>query len=201
MQNRPVVILLYFLVIGPAIQSLPSKLMADIFMYVDQNGVIHFTNVPTSSVTDYRVFIKESRQRGYFAGSSDKYDHIIKEASHRHGVAFPLLKAIIKAESGFNPRAISKKGALGLMQLMPKNVQLLQISDPFDPRENIMGGTRYLRLLANMFGGDMVLTISGYHAGEGAVMKYNGVPPYSSTHGYIKKVLKFYHHYKRKAAN
>jgi soluble lytic murein transglycosylase-like protein len=84
------------------------------------------------------------------------------------------------------------------MQLMPATGKRMGVKDPFNPHDNIMGGTRYLRHLANLFSGDMVLTIAGYHAGEGAVMKYSGVPPYSSTHGYIKKVLKFYNYYKKK---
>ena len=108
---------------------------------------------------------------------------------------------MIRVESDYDPRVVSIAGAEGLMQLMPATARRMKVKNSFDPHDNIMGGTRYLRHLANMFGGDMVLTISGYHAGEGAVMKYNGVPPYSSTHGYIKKVLKFYHHYKKKAGN
>ena len=184
------------LTIGSIVLFLPSLLLADIYMYVDQEGVIHFTNVPTSSANDYRVYIKERNGRGYYPRSSDQYDDIIKEASHRHGVAFPLLKAIIKAESAFNPRAVSKKGALGLMQIMPKNIQLLKINDPFDPRENIMGGTRYFKELLNQFKGKLSLSLAAYNAGPNAVVKYRNIPPYKETEEYVEKVLKYYYSFK-----
>jgi soluble lytic murein transglycosylase-like protein len=132
------------------------------------------------------------------AARYSKFDASILEASKTFSVPEAFIRAVIRVESDYDPRVVSHAGAQGLMQLMPATAKRMQVKNSFDPHDNIMGGTRYLRYLANMFGGDMVLTISGYHAGEGAVMKYNGVPPYSSTHGYIKKVLKFYHYYKRK---
>lgn len=165
-------------------------------MYVDGAGVIHFTNVPTSSVSDYRIFVKERTKRGYYSPSSDKYDRLIKQAARRHGLAFPLLKAIIRAESGFNPRAVSKKGALGLMQIMPENVRRLNIADPFDPAENIMGGARYFKEMLDRFGGKLSLSLAAYNAGPTAVEQYQRIPPYRETENYVEKVLKFYYAYK-----
>jgi soluble lytic murein transglycosylase len=173
---------------------------ADIYMYIDKRGVIHFTNVPTNSDTDYRVFIKE-KHRKILGTDSDEYyehdfDHLIAEASKKHGVSFPLVKAVIKAESDFNPRAISRKGALGLMQIMPENLERLQISDPFDPWENIMGGTRYLRMMLNRFNGKVPLSLAAYNAGPTVVDRYQSIPPFKETESYIEKVMMYYYVYK-----
>jgi soluble lytic murein transglycosylase-like protein len=109
-----------------------------------------------------------------------------------------LIRAVIKAESGFRVHAVSWAGARGLMQLMPQTASKIGVKDSFDPRENILGGTRYLRLLANTFGGNLILTLAGYHAGQNAVIKYGGVPPYPRTRLYIKTVLKYYYQYQAK---
>jgi soluble lytic murein transglycosylase len=166
-------------------------------MYVDRNGVIHFTNVPTNSETDYRIYIKEKRRgsdlSGYYENDFDPY---IAEASKRHGVSFPLVKAIIKAESDFNPRAISRKGALGLMQIMPENLKILQIRDPFDPWENIMGGTRYFKMMLERFKGKLPLSLAAYNAGPTAVDRYQSIPPFKETENYIEKVMMYYYSYK-----
>ncbi len=104
---------------------------------------------------------------------------------------------MIKIESDYSPRVVSHAGAMGLMQLMPRTAASMGVRDPFDPRQNILGGSRYLRILANMFNGDLVLTIAAYNAGEGAVMRYNGVPPYEETQRYVRRVLDRYYHYQR----
>ena len=173
---------------------------ADIYMYIDRSGVIHFTNVPTNSETDYRIFLKEKPRKALGAAPGQYYehdfDHYIAEASKKHGVSFPLVKAVIKAESDFNPRAISKKGALGLMQIMPENLEILQIRDPFDPWENIMGGTRYLRMMLNRFNGKLPLSLAAYNAGPTAVDRYQSIPPFKETENYIEKVMMYYYAYK-----
>jgi soluble lytic murein transglycosylase len=173
---------------------------ADIYMYIDRSGVIHFTNVPTNSETDYRIYLKEKPRKALGPDAGEQYehdfDHYIAEASKKHGVSFPLVKAVIKAESDFNPRAISRKGALGLMQIMPENLETLQISDPFDPWENIMGGTRYLRMMLNRFNGKLPLSLAAYNAGPTAVDHYQSIPPFKETENYIEKVMMYYYSYK-----
>jgi soluble lytic murein transglycosylase len=175
----------------------PLAASADIFMFVDTEGVVHFTNVPTSSDSDYRIYIKESSQFPIGLYSPDRYDPYIREASELYGLSYPLLKAIIKAESDFNPRAVSRKGALGLMQLMPENVKRLNISDPFDPWENIMGGARYFRQMLDRFKGKLSLSLAAYNAGPTTVERYNNqIPPYKETENYVEKVMQFYYSYK-----
>lgn len=176
-----------------------SSGFCDIYTYVDKNGVRHFTNVPNLNSVQYNVYIKEpstlqEEPPPYQpdAASSSRYDHLIAEASRRYGVNESLLKAIIKAESDFNPRAVSKKGAKGLMQLMPENIRAFRLTDPFDPRENIMGGTRYFKRMINRFGGELSLAIAAYNAGPEKVDQYRGVPPYKETENFVKRVLKYY---------
>jgi soluble lytic murein transglycosylase-like protein len=173
-----------------------SPINADIYMYIDNNGVIHFTNVLTASSTDYRIYIKEKPSEVLELGSSDKYDRYIEEASRRHGVSFPLVKAIIKAESDFNPLAISKKGALGLMQIMPENLDVLNIRDPFNPWENILGGTRYFKMMLNRFNDKLPLSLAAYNAGPTAVAHYKSIPPFKETEDYVEKVMMYYYSYK-----
>jgi soluble lytic murein transglycosylase len=186
-----------------------STALADIYSYVDKNGVLHFTNVPTSP--KYRVYMREypvqrsyaTLTAGYGKSSlvtipgtsrfSDQYDHLINEASQLHGVDFPLLKAVIKAESNFNPQAVSSKGALGLMQLMPENVRLLSVRNPFDPRDNIMGGACFLKRQIDRFG-DYSLALAAYNAGPELVDRYRSIPPIEETTTYVRRVMSYYQH-------
>jgi len=168
---------------------------ADIYRYIDGNGVMHFTNVPTSSIQNYKLFLKEKPQitDRY---STEKYDSLISDASERHGVSFPLLKAIIKAESDFDPHAVSQKGATGLMQIMPENFKPLGIRDPFDPWENINAGARYFKQMYDRFKGKLALSLAAYNAGPTAVDRYKTIPPYEETEEYVRRVLKYYYNYK-----
>ena len=172
-----------------------SAVQADIYRYIDENGVMHFTNTPTSSAKNFKLFLKE-RPKTNPRYSTKKYDDIITNASQRHGVSFPLLKAIIKAESGFDPRAVSKKGAKGLMQIMPENFKPLGIKDPFDPSQNIHAGARYFKQMYDRFKGKLSLSLAAYNAGPTAVERYKTVPPYEETEAYVRRVLKFYYNYK-----
>jgi soluble lytic murein transglycosylase-like protein len=170
---------------------------ADIFVYVDRHGVMHFTNTPTSS--RYRVYMREMPKRpppSQTRHAVSSYDDVISEAARRHGIAFSLLKALIHVESCFNPKAVSKKGALGLCQIMPQNLQPLNITDPFDPWENIMGGARYLQLMLNRFDGQLHLALAAYNAGPSMVEKYSNIPPFPETQEYVQKVLKYSQAYK-----
>lgn len=170
-----------------------TPLYADIFVRVDSEGVLHFTNVPTSSTSsEYKVYIKETPQKPFNSYNEDLYDDAISEASKRHGVSFSLLKALIKTESDFDPRAVSKAGAMGLMQIMPENFRRLNIKDPFDPKENIMGGARYLKELIQRFEGELQLAIAAYNAGPKAVEQYNRIPPYQETENFVKAVMRYY---------
>ena len=121
---------------------------------------------------------------------------IIIQTSNRHQVDPAIVKAIIMAESGYNPRAISKAGAKGLMQLMPKTAQDLGVEDSFNPQQNISGGVRYFKQLMNRFNGDFKLALAAYNAGSTTVRRYKGVPPFKATQHYIKKVFKYYQLYK-----
>jgi soluble lytic murein transglycosylase-like protein len=121
---------------------------------------------------------------------------IIIRAANRHDVDPALVKAIIMAESGYNPNAISKKGAKGLMQLMPSTAEALGVEDVFNPEQNISGGVRYFKRLVNRFDGDVKLALAAYNAGSKKVRHYQGIPPYKSTQYYIKKVFKYYNLYK-----
>ncbi len=120
------------------------------------------------------------------------YDHALHEAAGRYRIDVELILAIIMAESRFDPRAKSKKGARGLMQLMPVTASAYDVSDAFDPAENIDAGTRYLRGLLDRFGGDLRLALAAYNAGEQAVLRYKGVPPFPETRAYVEKVLQYY---------
>jgi soluble lytic murein transglycosylase-like protein len=168
-----------------------TVVQADIYMFIDSQGVLHFTNAPTSS--QYKLYIKE---RPKPAEATKKYDGIIQEASNTFGLSFSLLKAMIKVESDFDSRAISKKGALGLMQIMPQNLRAFNIQEPYDPKDNIMGGARYFKSLVERFEGKLPLALAAYNAGPTIVDKYRDIPPIKETEDYVKRVMKYFYLYK-----
>jgi soluble lytic murein transglycosylase-like protein len=132
--------------------------------------------------------------------SEKRFHPIILKAANRFQVDPALVKAIIMAESGYDPRAISKMGAKGLMQLMPATAQELGVEDAFNPKHNINAGVGYLKKLLNRFDGDVKLALAAYNAGTGKVRKYQGIPPFKATRYYIKKVFEYYQIYKKKMA-
>jgi hypothetical protein len=170
---------------------------ADIYKYVDAEGVIHLTNVPTDPDVPYVLVMKERRVIIRLGGDITRYDEVISRTSDKYGVDASLVKAVIKAESNFNHRAVSRVGARGLMQLMPSTASSLQVMDSFHPENNIDGGVRYLRYLMNLFKGDLPLVLAAYNAGENAVLRYNRrVPPYQETQTYIKRVMDYFDQYR-----
>jgi soluble lytic murein transglycosylase-like protein len=124
--------------------------------------------------------------------SSGGLRRLAMAAAQRHGLDPDLVMAVVSVESAFRPQAVSPKGALGLMQLMPATATSLGVRDPFDPAENLDGGTRHLGLLVSAYGGDLTRALAAYNAGEGAVSRHRGVPPYRETRAYVKKVLERY---------
>ena len=173
--------------------TIPSVAPADIYKYVDVEGVVHLTNVPTESGIKYTLIMREKRVifDKKLGEDISKYDQLITRASEKYNVDPALIKAVIKAESNFNHRAVSKKGARGLMQLMPATASSLQVQDSFYPESNIEGGVRYLRYLLNYFSGNIHFALAAYNAGENAVIRYRGIPPYPETRVYIQRVLSY----------
>ena len=163
--------------------------LAEIYYRIDENGVARFTNAPTTP--DYRLL-----QPGVLPSASrltaSSIDGLIEAFAAEHSIDSALIRAVIRAESNFNHRAVSRKGAQGLMQLMPATIWRLSVGDAFDPHENIGAGVRYLRQLLDQFQGDLTLTLAAYNAGENAVLRYRGVPPYQETREYVRKVLSLY---------
>jgi soluble lytic murein transglycosylase-like protein len=126
------------------------------------------------------------------AMSSGELDSIIQAAAQRHDVDPNLVRALIKVESNFDAHAVSRKGAMGLMQLMPSTARTLNVSNPFDPQQNVDGGVRHLKRLLQDFNGDVKLSLAAYNAGAGAVTRSNGVPPYAETRNYVKRITTLY---------
>lgn len=172
------------------ILAAPVDVLADIYKYIDSNGVLHFTNVPVSS--GYQLYIKEKPEKSAAPRITNKYDDYIKRAAVKFGLSFSLIKAMIQVESNFNPRAISRKGAKGLMQIMPHNFGDLNIKNPFNPHENIMGGARYFKQMLDRYSGKLPLALAAYNAGPSAVDRYKRIPPYPETEQYVKNVMEIF---------
>jgi soluble lytic murein transglycosylase-like protein len=166
----------------------PTLVRADIYRYVDSQGTLHFSNVPTSP--GYQLYISEGPNRSVRQPPS-RYDHHISEAARRYGVPFSLIKAIIKAESDFDPYAVSRKGARGLMQIMPETARDVVVGDVFDPRENILGGVRYLTELLSQFRGNVPLALAAYNAGPTKVSSLGRVPRIRETQHFVRRVMEY----------
>jgi len=173
---------------------------ADVFAYTDEQGVTHFSNVPVDK--RYRLLIasppdetapaKTAKPRNWLAMSA-AYDSLIETAAQTHTVHPALIRAVIVVESGFNPRAVSKRGAVGLMQLLPETARRYGVSDIYDPAQNIRAGAHYLSDLMVRFDSRMDLVLAAYNAGENAVDRYGGhIPPFKETQAYVPNVLRIY---------
>ena len=179
----------------------PRPAAADIYQWVDGDGVVHFSNRPGGGGKLYLKKNGDAPGRAVPPRERDpsrftRYDEHIRQAAALYQSPVELVRAVIKVESDYDPRAVSVSGARGLMQLMPPTAERLQVRDIDDPRDNIFGGVRYLRILANNFNGDLELTVAGYNAGEEAVMRYGGIPPYQQTRDYVVKVVAYYRRYR-----
>ena len=172
-----------------AVMGMTQLASADtLYRFVDAGGVIHFSNAPTDS--RYRAF-KTDRPRFHVAPAplSQALHRTIAATSLQHRMDPALVRAVIKAESAFDSSAVSPKGAMGLMQLMPETAWSLQVSNPYDPEQNIAGGVRHLRYLLDRFQGDLPLALAAYNAGESRALKDTRIP---ETREYVRRVLRFY---------
>jgi len=169
---------------------------ADIYSFVDSAGVTHFTNVPVD--TRYHLLLatpqeERSARPDNSVARSAEFDHFIEQAARTHAVRPELVRAVIVVESAFNPRAVSSRGAVGLMQLLPATARRYGVSDAFDPEQNIMAGVHYLRDLLTRYGNNLELTLAAYNAGEEAVERYgHSIPPFAETKHYVPTVLRIY---------
>ena len=190
------------LIVAAAGLIAPLTAAANIYSFKDDAGVTHFSNLPHLDKR-YKLVYKipeswKTRPNAWtpnFPKSVDigKLVPVIDNAARTHGVDPRLVHAVIRAESGYNERAQSNKGALGLMQLIPATAERMGVKDVFDPVDNIFGGTRYLSYLIKLFNGDVELALAGYNAGENAVVRHgNRIPPFAETQAYVPKVLAFY---------
>ena len=182
--------------------------LADIYMFKDDKGVVHFTNIPNGDKR-YRMVRKEETTSDYTRAAGMPqyvmptaelirlYRPIIETAAKAHGIEAALVHAVITAESGYNPRAVSRAGAQGIMQLMPGTARRFGVQNSFDPTDNIHGGVKYLRELLVLFNGNKELALAAYNAGENAVIRAgNRIPPYAETAHYVPKVLGLYSKFK-----
>jgi len=179
--------------------SVSKHVKAEIYTYEDDNGTVHFSNVPTDP--QYTMIIppkeepKLTGKNGIQNNHHSEFNKLITDKSYQYGLDPALVKAVIAVESDFNPRAVSEKGAMGLMQLMPLTAKDLGVSNSFDPAANVDGGTRYLRYLLDYFNWDIELALAAYHAGKSRVERHFGIPPIPATHAYVKRVKSTYKKY------
>lgn len=187
---------------------LPLVALADIYQYTDANGVLHFTNV--SCGKNHKKVKSEARKKIQpelaalprsskpssntisSANMPSAYLDIIQTACNRHGVDPALVHAVVKVESDFNPYALSRKGAMGLMQLMPQTALDMNVQNSFNPNDNVDGGVKYLRYLIDRYEGNLSLALAAYNSGETAVKKWGTIPPFKETQNYVQRVLKLY---------
>jgi Transglycosylase SLT domain/Domain of unknown function (DUF4124) len=190
-----IILMLIFLVSSPA--------FADIYKYIDGNGVVCYTDAPlgkkanrihkenTGEPQEKTQSVRSGSSRSDSGASADLHS-IVHEKAANYDVDPSLIKAVIKTESNWNKRAVSRAGAMGLMQLMPATAVDMNVRNPYDPEENIEGGTKYLKYLIERFNGDLTLALAAYNAGPKTVEKFGYVPPITETKQYVKKVLSLY---------
>jgi soluble lytic murein transglycosylase-like protein len=177
-----------YIILPIVLLSSLTDLEAAMYSFVDKDGRLHFTNVPADP--RYREVPGYDALRS--AAAHGRYGKFIMDAAERYRLDPELIRAIIKVESSFNPYAVSEKGAMGLMQLMPETAKEMEVETPFEAKENIMGGSRYLRKMLNLFDGDLRLGLAAYNAGPNKVMEKGAIPKIPETEQYVKKVMQEY---------
>jgi soluble lytic murein transglycosylase-like protein len=186
-------------VLATGVLCLSSPCLADIYYYVDAGGSAHFSNVPADD--HYQLLLAAPRSANHSKSGTTEawltrassFDRLIEDAAHAHAVQSALVRALIVVESGFNPRALSKRGAIGLMQLRPETARRYGVRDIYDPAQNIRAGVRYLSDLMTLYDSNTELALAAYNAGEAAVARYGGhIPPYRETQEYVPNVLRVY---------
>jgi soluble lytic murein transglycosylase-like protein len=190
-----------------AIAAAPGLVRADVYSFTDASGVTHFSNVPADARYQLLIAADDSSQTSPLKGHSidwlarsSQYDGMIRGAAQAATIQPALVRAVIVVESGFNPRAISKRGAIGLMQLRPETARRYGVTDIYDPEQNVRAGAHYLSDLITRFGSDLELALAAYNAGEGAVEHYGRhIPPYRETLNYVPSVLRVYQKLKSQA--
>ncbi|MFV5407947.1 lytic transglycosylase domain-containing protein [Acinetobacter towneri] len=208
MNNKINAFLLYILGTASIMPLATTTHAGQIYMYKDSNGSTLLTNrksadrsltkvkvtyYPDSNIHSYRNWgNSEASVLPSYSRNKNAFDHIIQQAAQQHGVSEGLIKAVMHTESGFNVNARSPVGAQGLMQLMPTTARRFNVSNAYDPHENIMAGAKYLAWLLKRFNGNTTLALAGYNAGEGNVAKYGGVPPFRETQDYVRRVTSRY---------
>ena len=195
---RPTGLMRSLPILGLLLVFLTSRGHAEIFQFTAQDGTVSFSNVPVD--TRYRLFsispdVPFSKLRPLSKYERNHFFRLIDAAAREHRIDPALIRAVVKAESDYNPTAISPAGALGLMQLMPGTARDLDVKNPFDPEENIRGGVQYLRYLLDRFQGSVPLAVAAYHAGEQNVDRHGGIPPIPATKDYVKRVMSLHKRY------
>jgi hypothetical protein len=194
-----------------ALGAVAQPALADIYMFKDDKGVVHFTNIPQGDKR-FKLVRKEAGTSGFAVAAGlpqytlpteemiRRYSAIVESVSRTHGVESALVHAVISAESGYNASAISRAGARGIMQLMPDTARRFGVENIMDPAQNIHGGVKYLRELLTMFNGNKELAVAAYNAGENAVIRAgNRIPNYTETVNYVPKVLGYYRKFQVRA--
>ena len=184
---------IWLALLGAVVWALPAVASARIYTFVDENGITHFSNVPNDDRYTVIVTTEERRERRRIPRNFG-YDGLISLTARQHKVPPALVKAVIAAESAFNARAVSRKGAQGLMQLMPTTAAALGVQNPLRADDNVQGGVRYLRAMLDRYG-NMGHALAAYNAGPTAVDRYRGIPPYQETRDYVRRVLTYYRYY------
>ncbi len=203
--------------VGLGLVLCPGLARAELYSWVDDSGVIHLTNVRDNANANYQPY--QSREGEGFGGQKPievtlpggkkrvlykvnvtRFDTIFERAAKHYRLPFAFLKAVAKVESNFNPMAVSHAHAKGLMQLIDSTAAAMKVEDPFDPEQNIFGGARYLRVLANQFDGNMALVAAAYNSGPDRVRRLGRIPRIRETQRYVRRVLQMYRHYRSRGS-